>query len=197
MKKGLLTIASICVAACCLGGCSTPDKNPVDEYDFLNKMLDLNYSQLEITVTETIDESTSLNSEYLITYSESVIKVEYSVEKFVEISLDDPATESKTTLTGTAIIVDGFLSVIGSDVGITKDIAKVSLNFKKKYFENDLLNSSDFEADVKDVKGFLGSKITCSDMKVTANFSGAFSQIDITYISNLGNAVEYKYNFKI
>lgn len=197
MKKRLLTIASICVAACCLGACNTLDKNTTDEYDFLNNMLDLNYLQLEISISETIDENTSLHSVYVISYSESVIKVEYSVEKFNEIGLDNPSTELKTTFNGMAVIVNGIVSVVGDDVDISANIARVGFTFKKGYFENDVLSDGNFKADVKKVDSFIGSHIVCRDMKVAATYGDAFSNINITYTSETGSEVNFIYEFKI
>lgn len=197
MKKGLLSITSICLAACFIGACSTPGKNTTDEYDFLNKMLNLNYSQLEITITETVNENTSLNSEYVITYSESMIKVEYSVERFNEVGLDNPSTELKTTLSGLAVIISGIVSVVGDDVDINANIAKVGLTFKKEYFENDVLSDGNFEADVKKVDSFIGSHVVFSDMKVVATYGEAFNNINITCTSETENKVNFTYVFKI
>ena len=199
MKKQLFALAAIGVAVCCLGACKPTEpvfQNP-DEYDVLNTMLNANYSHIEITLTETVDEDTSLTSIYSIAYSETEITVEYSVEKFNTIELDKPTTELKTTLTGVAIIVGSFISVMGDDVGIDADIARVGLTFKKAYFENDILSDDSFHADVKNVSGFWGSQVTCSNMKIATNFGEAFNDINIQYLSESGNKVEIKYIFNI
>lgn len=197
MKKQLFAVAAIGIAVCCLGACEIPDADTPDVYDGLNAMLNANYSQIEITVSETFEEATSLTSEYLITYSDVQIKVEYSVEKFVEVSLDNPSTEVKTTLTGEAIIKDGTISFNGDNAGITADIAQIGLNFKKKYFENDALTDGSFHADVKNAAGFIGSPLTCSNMKVVAYFGDVFNSINLTYVSVSGNKVEFAYFFTV
>lgn len=198
MKKQLLMFAATCVAVCCFGACTPVNNNTDnDEYNVLNAMLEVSYSQLDITITDTFDENTVLKSEYSITYSDTETTVEYAVEKFNKIEFDKPATELKTTLTGVAIIVNSFVSFIGDDVGISADIAKVGLTFKKGYFENDILSDGNFSADVKNADAFLGSHVVCSNMKVTATFGDAFNDIKIIYVSEGGNEVEIKYIFNI
>ena len=198
MKKRFLAFAAIGVAVCCLCACAKKTDNGDNaEYDALNAMLKADYSQIALTVTNTYDEDTSLKSEYTITYSDTQITVEYSVERFVEISLDKPSTEVKTTLTGVAVIVDGNVSFTGDDVGITADIAHPRLTFKKDYFKNAELTGNYLIADVKNASAFLGSQINCTDMKVTAIFLDMFNDIKISYISESGNKVEYVYKFNI
>lgn len=199
MKKRLLTIAAIGVAVCCLGACKPADAGTAaDEYDDLNAMLLADYSQIVLTVTNTFDEDTSLKSEYTITYSETRITVEYSVEKFNEIDLGNPSTQLKTTLTGTVFIVNGLVvSANETDVSISASIAQVGFTFKKNYFDNDVLSDGSFQADVKNVDSFIGSHINCSNMKIVATFDEVFSGITVTYISEGGNKVEIDYNFYI
>lgn len=200
MKKQILAFAAIGVAACCLGACTKVDKDKdnsfVNEYDNLNAMLNANYSQIEITVTDTFDENTSLKSDYIIKYSDSQIKVEYSVEEFAEVSLDG-TSDLITTLKGEAVIKDGAISFDGDKVGITADIAKLGLNFNENFFTNAQLTGNYFIADVEFASAFLGSAIECSSMKVNATFFEVFYDIQITYVSESGNNVEYTYIFTL
>lgn len=198
MKKQLMILATVGIAVCCLGACKKTDNGDESgEWGALNAMLGMNYSQMELTVTDTIDEDTALESKYSITYSDTQITVKYSVEKFVELSIDNPSAETKTTLTGVAVIINGFVSVAGDDVGITADIAHPKLTFKESYFTNVELTGNYLFADVKNVSGFLGSKLNCSDMKVKATFLDVFYEIQIAYISESGSTVEYSYEFHI
>ena len=198
MKKRLLTIAAIGVAVCCLGACKPASSGTAaDEYDDLNAMLNADYSQIVLTVTNTYDEDTSLKSEYTITYSETQITVEYSVERFVDISLDNPSKEIKTTLSGVAVIINDDISFNGDEVDITAEIAKPGLTFKKDYFKNAQLTGNYLIADVKNASAFLGSQLNCSDMKVNAIFLDMFYEIQISYISESGNKVEIEYLFNI
>ena len=198
MKKQFLAFAAIGVAVCCLGACAKKTDNGDNaEYDALNTMLKVDYSKIELTVTNTYDEDTSLESKYLMTYSDTRITVEYSVERFIEISLDNPSAEVKTTLTGVAVIKDGDISFTGDDVGITSEIANPKLTFKKDYFKDAQLTDMYLIADVKNASAFLGSQLKCTDMKVKAIFLDVFYEIQISYVSEIGSKVEYAYTFNI
>lgn len=194
MKKSILTLAAACAAACCLGACGEPPKGSTDKYDSLNDMLNAEYSRVVITVTETFDESASLTGEYALQYSDGEITVNYSVEKFAGISLNDPSADFKTTLTGTAVIKGNDITG-GDNVNLTADIATIGLTFKEEYFENAVLTDMYLKADVKDASAFLGSQITCADMKAEAVFLEKFYSVSITYTSESGSAVEYSYKF--
>lgn len=195
MKKQLIMIATIGVAVCCLGACKKASNG--NEYDALNSMLDANYSNIELTVTDTIDENLALTSLYTISYAQSEITVKYSVEKLTEISLDNPTSGIKTTLIGEAVIKDGSVTINGDDAGITADIAEMKLTFKSDYFTNTQLTGNYLKADVKNVSAFLGSQISCTEMKVNATFLEVFYDIQITYTAESGSKVEYKYVFNI
>lgn len=194
MKKSLFAIAVIGISVCCLGACKNADNA---KYDALNAMLDASYSKLEITVTDKFDEDTTLTSVYTINYSASQITVEYTVERFVELSLDGSLSGNKMTLVGEAVIKDGEISISGDDVGVTAAIARPQLTFKKDYFENTQLTGSYLIADVKNASEFLGSQTDCTDMKVKAIFLEVFYDIEISYISEVGSEVKYTYEFKI
>lgn len=199
MKKSIILIASVCAAACCFGAC---ENNVADtsQYDQLNEMLNASYSQIVLTVENTFDEHTSLKSEYVINYSESVVTVNYTVEKFatIEADLDGTLSDIKTTLVGEAKIKDGVVFFVeGDDISLTADIAQPGLTFKKEYFENVDLTGVYLMADVKNASAFLGSQITCTDMHVKATFLEVFYNIDITYTSAGGSQVAYSYAFTL
>lgn len=160
-------------------------------------MLKADYSRITLTVTDTFDEDTYLKNEYIINYTDSQITVDYSVEKFNELSLDNPVTQVKTVYEGQAVIVDGVLvSVDDEEVELTADIAKVGLTFKKQYFKNVEFTDLSLKAEVSDAKSFLDAELNCTDMKVEAVFLQSFYSILITYNSSIGSKVEYKYSFK-
>lgn len=195
MKKSVLmiTAAAACVAACGFGACSCK-KSGNSGYDKLNDMLNANYSQIALTVTDTFDDESTLISEYIIKYSESEITVEYTVERFSSLSLDGTSDSFKTVLTGTAVIKDGSVTG-GEEVGITASIANPKLNFKSSYFGQAYLTDTSLLAEVKEPSAFLGIAVSsCTDMKVNAKFSDVFSDIKVIYTQN-GNKVEYKYVF--
>ena len=195
MKKVIILILSICVAMCALSACKSSCKiKETDKYQLLNSMLEENYSQITISVNNTFtDEDITLESVYTVKYSQTEITVEYKVERFASLSLDNPTTEVKTVIEGTATIKDGVVSG-GEDAGITADIAKIGLSFKEQYFKNVLYTGKYISADVTDASGFLGTELTCTDMHVEAKFNKVFTSIEISYVQG-GNEVEYSYVF--
>ena len=196
MKKQFLALAAVGVAVCCLGACKS--KNGGDEYDALNRMLHTSYSQISITVTDTFDESTSLESVYLVTYSGNFATVDYRVEQFTEISLDQPASGVKTTFTGKATIQYDTVRIEGDSVDIDfYSIAHPKLTFKKDSFINAQLSDIYLIADVANPSAFLGTEIDCSNMTVTALFNEVFENIQVNYTSEGGNEVNYTYIFTV
>lgn len=193
-------IAALCTAACSLAACrsSCRGEDEFYKYEQLNSILKdtyQHYSQISLTVTDTFGEDISLESKYTIKKSENEITVEYRVERFSILSLDDPATEVKTVYEGTATIKEGMVTG-GEDVGINADIATPHLTFMKQYFENATLTALNLSADVVNPSEFLGADLTCTDMKVYAEFLAVFSSIKINYTEN-GNKVQYLYQFTI
>ena len=194
MRKKIFAVAAACAAAISLGACTTSGSD--DEYTELNAMLDLNYSKIILTVTNTFEDTASLTSEYVMEYSDGGVTVKYSVERFTSISLDAPASDNKTTLTGEAVIKDGVVTG-GENVNLPATIAEKGLTFKGEYFANAELTGVYLKADVTDPDGFTGSSLNCADMKVYATFLEMFYEIEITYVGETGNAVECAYRFFI
>ena len=194
MKKAVLLISSICASACALSACSACGEKEVSVYDSLNSMLVASYSQISISVDNTFtDADITLGSVYMLIYNEDTITVQYRVERLNELSFDNPTTEPKYAIEGTAVIVDGMITG-GNDVGLNVYIANIPLEFNEKYFSNTVIDETSLSADVISPSEFLGSKIDCTDMKVMAKFSDVLESITVTY--NLdAQEVEYRYVF--
>ena len=197
MKKRIFAISALCAAAAVIGGCTVkPEENTFNEYDELNAMLAVNYSQIDLTVTNTFDDESVLTSEYTMKFSDGSTTVNYSVERFAGISLDS-ASSLITTLTGEAVIADGKVTYVQGDaVSLDALASATALDFKEEYFENVELTGVYLRADVTNAGGFTGSELTCTDMKVEATFLEFFYTIKITYTAQGGNCVEYLYNFQ-
>ena len=194
IKKSIPVVLAACAAVAVLGGCTTDD---AEKYDELNAKLDLNYSQIVLTVTNTYDEKTVLTDEYTMKFVEGVVTVNYSIERFAEISLDS-ATIEKTTIVGKAAVMGSDIIYIdGEEVPLDAITSGTGLDFKKEYFANAELTDSYIKADVTIPSGFMGTSVTCSNMKVNATFNEAFNDIKITYHSQNGQEVEYLYAFTI
>lgn len=191
--KKLIPAVTVLLAAAVLGGCKTKQNN---EYDALNKMLDYDYSQIVLTVTNDFGGEAVLVSEYTMKISDSGVTVNYSVERFSGLSLGSTTAE-KTTLTGEATVAGGEVTYVsGDEADLGAVTASGGFDFQKDYFENADLTETYLTADVKNPSAFMGSEITCTEMKVKAIFIDRFYEIKINYKSQSGALVEYKYVFK-
>lgn len=209
MKKSVLILATVCFAAICLSACDltggtqngddVPDDQTVvkDEYAALNEMAAMEYSRVVLTVTDTFGEDLALTSVYEIGYSGDCVTIDYTVERFAEFDgTENVLPDLKTTLSGKTVILDGeIFSVTGDDVGITPSAAALGFTFKAEYFENADLNEVYLKADVKDPSAFLGTQISCTEMKLTATFFDALSEILVSYVSESGSNVSLRYVF--
>ena len=196
MKKSLILVSAACAAAACLCACNSSCNNNNSEngYDAINSMLKQNYSSIVITVTDTFDDDTSLVGEYTLNYSDGGVTVSYSVERFADISLENPSTDFKTTITGETVIKDG--EVVSGNADIVASIPVTGFDFKEEYFENAELKSVYFKADVKEPKAFTGTQTDCSGMTVYATFIDVIHDIELTYTSSDGVFVKCTYRFK-
>lgn len=196
MKKYLAMLALACTAVVCLAACGGNDDGI--DYDAFNTMLHADYSQIVLTVTDTFDEDTALQSQYTIEYTESGATVRYTVEKFAEASLDNPSASVKTTYTGRVVVEGGKItSTTGDDIGLSPNIAETGLVFKKGYFSKFWVIENSVIADVKFAAAFMGTALSCTDMKLEATFDEVFSYIRITYTSAIGSSVVYRYDFTV
>ncbi len=199
MKKKLLLGSFILVAACCgLSACSlSPSGNGSGEYAALNEMLKAHYSEIELTIGTDFGEDT-LESTYIITYGEVLTTVTYSVEEFALFEIAHPdaggkiVKEGKATIAGENIIVDE-----GEDIGLSAAIAQLPFDFREDYFDNAELTGVYLNADVKNAAAFTGSALTCTNMKVWAEFLDHFRTIKLTYTDGDGNAVSVQYTFSL
>lgn len=200
MKKGFLTIAAICAMACCFSACElTPAGADGETCEKLNEMLAADYSEVTLTVRNTFDEDTFLESKYVISYLDEGAAVTYSVERFSEIGDGfDAVADVKKTLSGTAVISDGeVVSVVGDDIGLSASITERGLDFKESYFADVESGDMYFEATVKDADAFMGTQLDCSGMTVSATFLDLFYMIRIEYTSANGSSVMWRYDFNL
>lgn len=197
MKK-IFTVLSLCLAAVCLSACNGGGEEPEpDRYAALNEMLHAQYSQIELTVTDTFDEDTFLKSEFTFSFpSEGCIAVGYSAERFSEIGgLDELPPSVKTTISGEGEYRDGVL--VSDSGGLLPDrLAGAGLVFKEEYFGNAVFELARFRADVLSADGFLGiSAFRGSEMRVEATFVELFYDMEIVYTAEDGSRVEYLFAF--
>lgn len=198
MKKIFAAVTAACTAAFLLAACD--GGNGRTDYGKLNSMLGAEYSAVTLTVTDTFGDGTVLTSEYIMTFSEEEINVQYTVEQLAGFGgLDGTLPHSpKKTLSGSAVIAGGeVMQTQGDDVGLSADIAGTGFTFKEEYFENVSMTAASFSANVKDPSAFLGKELTCTGMTVQASFGSAFSELTVRYGGMNGGSVQYLYKFTV
>ena len=184
----------VCIAAgalICLAGCGSKNGG---RFDALNEMLAADYTEIVVTVTNTFDGGSTLTGNYTVTQTAEGKKVEYSVERFDEISLEG-SQGTKITLTGTAIVKDGeIVSTTGDEMDLPAGI-EGGFTFSADCFSNAVFGEGSMEADVKNASKFFGTAVLCTDMKVEAEFQEVLTSLRIGYTATDGTAVEYVYAF--
>lgn len=194
VRKFIPVILAGCAAAAIFGGCTTDEST---NYEELNAKLDLEYSQIVLTVTNTYDENSVLTDKYTIKHVEGVVTVNYSIERFAEVSLDS-ATDEKTTIVGEAVVMgENVIYIDGEEAPLDALAAGTGLSFKQEYFVNATLADGSLNADVSNPSGFMGALLNGTSMKVSATFGEAFNNIKITYNAKDGHQVEYLYSFTV
>ena len=205
MKKIILILVLVLAAFMCFTACDlgNGEQSSFDDYENLNKMLTMNYSQITVTVKTEFDTELELTSSFVISYLENETTVDYKVERFTQMSADKPINGTKVTLEGQAIVKDNVVTMkdsSGKDVNIIADIAAASqmgFYFKEENFDNIDLSGIYFRADVVDVYAFMGEAIHCDDMRIEATFVESFNDIKLTYTEENGTRVECKYEFEM
>ena len=196
MKKTLSIIAAVCAAACCFTACDNRSKP--ERYEKLNQMLQADYSEVVITVTDAVDSELTLTSEYTVVYGGEDIMVVYTVEKLAPLSLDAPVDDPVVTLSGTAVIRRGeIVSSEGDDVGLSAAIAERGMEFEEEYFENAQFMDGMFNADVIAPNAFFGAVLGGTDVTVNAMYSEAFQFISVEFVTAAGHSMEIRYTFTV
>lgn len=194
MKKYIVIAIITVVLALTLCACTVNINVNQSDYNKLTAMADASYTGWTVTV-KTTSADVELENKFVVTKSEEQTTIDYTVQELGMISIDNDSDfiiEHK----GTVVVVDGkIVSVDGEETDINLErLETFGLTFKSDYFENVKMTDTAIQADVKDPSGFLGTDITCTDMKLVAGFGTSFNYIRINYKTN-GADVEYSYEF--
>lgn len=194
MKKYIVIAIITVVLALTLCACTVNININQADYDKLTSMLDATYSGWTLTV-KTSSSNVELENKFVITKEAEHTTIEYKIEELGLLSMDSDS-EFKVEHKGSAVVKDGkIVSLNGEEVDVQLEkLETIGLTFKSDYFENVKMTDSAIQADVKDPSGFLGTDISCTDMKLVAGFGSSFNYIRITYKAN-GADVEYNYEF--
>lgn len=197
MKRSFaaLVIAGSLIFGLC--ACDMGTMPETDRFEPLNAMLEADYSEVVLTVKNTFDDDTFLESRYVITDAEEGRRVQYTVERFLPLSMENEGEEMKTVASGEAVFRGGRLLTQTGDAADLPSIVGGGLHFEEAFFENVLLSGVRFAADVRQPSAFLGEEIACTGMKAEATFLEVFFDLTVTYLSDTGSAVEMRFVFDL
>jgi len=173
---------------------SSCKKIVIDEFEDVNKVLNMEYSKIEVTICTSKDDL-SLSSSYSIEKSENDTYIlTYSIEKYNELSLEKENNESnKSVFTGNETIEKGKTSkFLNENLAITVNDSSLSKfvinkNTSSKYTYTDAM----YSGDINYPKALFG--INSNDCKMTIKYSkSAVESIVIEYTQDgFSNIITY------
>lgn len=195
MKKKLLPllVIALVVALTCLTACNALSST----LNEINKLLRVSYSKITLNVETTYSEVT-LKGVYVFTFDGDTTTIEYTVDKLNEPNTPDGLNDGyKSTVTGTAVVVDGNLVENSTNTDLSEASSLGGISFKPAFFKNCKTTNVRFEADVAQPKGFTGNKdLQCTNMHVKVlHKANALTQMIITYVAQNGSNVSLTYLF--
>ena len=197
MKKKILLIVIALMLVVTLLALTACD-NYSDTLQKINTLLDADYSEVSVNVTTKLAGDYTLNGIYNLTIDEDYTTIEYSYDRFNELSMDGNSDKYFETVSGKAIVKDG--KVIEGDANeALPEVDFNGISFKEKFFSNYTVTNTKFDADVASTRGFLGNNtFTGSHMHVTVNFTAkSVTKLVITYVSANGAEVNITYLFTL
>lgn len=197
MKKKLLLIIIALVLALMLVGLVACDSY-AGTLQKINTLLDADYAEVKIITETKTSSGYTLNGVYNLSIDGEVTTIEYSYDRYNELSFDDNRDTYLETVTGTAVVQDGVV-VEGNSSEALPQVDFNGISFKQAFFSNYTVTDNKFDADVVSVGGFLGNNnFTCNDLHVTVTFTKtAVNKLVITYESAKGFSVSITYLFTL
>lgn len=191
MKRKILIIVSM-VLALTFTLCACAEE---DNYSRINKMLEENYSTVELTVSTTKNGKT-LTSTVKTTQNDDKITVDYVVRQFALFgeTIPESYVEEKS---GKIVVSNGkIVEQAGANVAIDLESVTASFNFAVNYFISAKWTENSFSAVVSNAKGFFGdTEFDGIGTKVSATFGEFLQTLSVTYTSANGASVELNYVF--
>ncbi len=191
MKRKILILVSV-VLALTFALCACADDNT---YTRINKLLNEDYSKVELTVSTTFDDET-LTSTVTSTQNGDETTVKYCIRQYA--TFGDSVPENYVEETNGEIVVKNGKIVRNNGVlvGIDLEQATAKYNFNADYFIAPQMNGNVFSASVGNAKGFFGdTEFAGSGVKVSVTFSEVLESMQVTYTSQSGAKVELNYVF--
>lgn len=196
MRKSIKPFAIIIIAVCLIFTlCACNQNNKI--YDQLNEMLKDEYVSTNLTIT-TKNADMTLKSTFVFLYKDDgSTVVNYSIQEAAQFDLNGDIPDSPIiTRRGSVKITDEQTIVLDGE-NINFDVAQLNprnIVFYRNYFKNVKTTSTEFSADVKDARTYLGNETTVTAMKVNVLFEQKINVMTFTYTDN-GYDVEWNYVF--
>lgn len=192
-KKILLLIIALVLALTILAACSSYSAT----LDKINELLKVDYSEITIEVATTAKGYT-LNGVYKFTFEGGQTTIDYSFDRLNELDVNNPnPDEFITRVTGRAVVQDGVIVEGGESLNLPATADFNGIKFKETFFDNYSIDKNEFNADVVNVKAFIGNNsVVCNDMHVRVLYNkDSLRKITLTYTSGNGANAEITYRF--
>ena len=152
-------------------------------YNQLDELSALNYKKIKLNITSTTGNA-NLSANYILTEN----TISYSIEQLNKLSTDKDlnglSPEYKTTLVGTAKVVNGEITEFDGDSVSLPAYSEIAgnFNFTSTNFKNTVIEENSLRASVISPSEFYGSDVTVENMKVEVVYnSTTLIKITITY----------------
>ncbi len=182
MKKTLIILLCICL----LSGLAACQPEPAENTADLNALLAQNYAKLTIEL-KTAQEPGNLVNTYALFEVPEGVQVDYSCQRFAQLSLSDTGKEPIETRKGTAVYKDGRqISQSGDPVSFRLPTSlKPNLDLSTANMDNLQQEEGLLKADIKDLGLLLGQNLEGSQGKITVSYTdNALTSIHITYTAD-------------
>ncbi|MCM1194846.1 MAG: hypothetical protein NC099_00840 [Corallococcus sp.] len=198
-KKLICLLLVLLLALVCLSACEQNDAVRLTE---INRLLRLDYSEIEIEVLTEIENNVQLEGKYKVTrLSNGDTKVEYKYESINDFEIENGVItapdEFKSVYTGTAIVRNGVVAEHNgaeiSDGDITK-YATFSLTLRNSCFRKTNVNTNRFQAFVANgkEKELFGEDFDGNDARIAVEFTDkAITMMEITYYRSGAKVTAY------
>ncbi len=200
MKK-LITIVVLLLSLLVVFSACDGLLNPATTVDFakINQMVTEKHSkvQIDVSVVKTDATDVCLNSAFTCTYNDdSSILVQYRLEQFNLIDVNNMPTEAKSVKQGSVTVKDG---VVSNQTGEVVDvdfsaIAQPKITFSDSNLANGKVQNGIYTADVISISALMGSNVVgATNIKVSVNIN-ALNSCQVSYQVN-GSQVTLDYTF--
>lgn len=191
MKRKILVLVSlVLVLTFVLCACVTEDT-----YSDINKLLNIQYSKVELTVSTTLNGET-LTSTVTSTLNGDRTTIDYTLQQYATFgdNIPDSFVEEKT---GQLVVRNGeIISHNGDQAVLEIEQVTAKFHFESSYFGSAQMSGNKFAGIVSNPQGFFGDADFVGDgVKVTVVFDEVIKNLQVNYTSANGAQVKLVYTF--